>query len=144
MSIAFLYISEERYWSLYIFSSSSGSTAAVRSIKKHQTIEMAFTLFPPLGAKVKNQITVPLPCTLSWIEKMDPRNQVKISTPQKNIDVMKGTKVLHLPHHLLEPVYVVYASPQTNLPPQPPLPPKNRCILSKIKLVCLLAFHRMR
>ncbi|KAM9378031.1 IQ domain-containing protein M [Phaethornis superciliosus] len=37
------------------------STAAVRSIKKHQAIEMAFTLFPPLGAKVKNIITVPLP-----------------------------------------------------------------------------------
>ncbi|NXI73108.1 IQCM protein, partial [Anseranas semipalmata] len=37
------------------------STAAARSIKKHQAIEMAFTLFPPLGAKVKNLITVPLP-----------------------------------------------------------------------------------
>ncbi|XP_071609794.1 IQ domain-containing protein M isoform X2 [Heliangelus exortis] len=37
------------------------STAAVRSIKKHQAIEMAFTLYPPLGAKVKNIITVPLP-----------------------------------------------------------------------------------
>ncbi|KAM6072997.1 LOW QUALITY PROTEIN: IQ domain-containing protein M [Theristicus caerulescens] len=37
------------------------STAAVRSIKKHQAIQMAFTLFPPLGAKVKNLITVPLP-----------------------------------------------------------------------------------
>ncbi|NXG67288.1 IQCM protein, partial [Hemiprocne comata] len=37
------------------------STDTVRSIKKHQAIEMAFTLFPPLGAKVKNIITVPLP-----------------------------------------------------------------------------------
>ncbi|NXL94981.1 IQCM protein, partial [Alectura lathami] len=35
--------------------------SAVRSIKKHQAVEMAFTLFPPLGAKVKNIITVPLP-----------------------------------------------------------------------------------
>ncbi|KAF1435080.1 IQ domain-containing protein M, partial [Spheniscus demersus] len=37
------------------------STAAVRSIKKHQAIEMAFTLFSPLGAKVKDLITVLLP-----------------------------------------------------------------------------------
>ncbi|EOB04991.1 hypothetical protein Anapl_03354 [Anas platyrhynchos] len=40
---------------------SPASTASVRSIKKHQAIEMAFTLFPPLGAKVKNVVTVPLP-----------------------------------------------------------------------------------
>uniref|UniRef100_A0A8B9BMC5 IQ motif containing M n=1 Tax=Anser brachyrhynchus TaxID=132585 RepID=A0A8B9BMC5_9AVES len=40
---------------------SPASTAAVRSIKKHQAIEMAFTLFPPLGAKVKNVVIVPLP-----------------------------------------------------------------------------------
>ncbi|KAF1500650.1 IQ domain-containing protein M, partial [Eudyptula minor] len=37
------------------------STAAVRSIKKHQAIKMAFTLFSPLGAKVKDLITVLLP-----------------------------------------------------------------------------------
>lgn len=37
------------------------SATAVRNIKKHQAVEMAFTLFPPLGAKVKNVITVPLP-----------------------------------------------------------------------------------
>ncbi|XP_051474235.1 IQ domain-containing protein M [Apus apus] len=37
------------------------ATDAIKSIKKHQAIEMAFTLFPPLGAKVKNIITVPLP-----------------------------------------------------------------------------------
>ncbi|KAF1458912.1 IQ domain-containing protein M, partial [Pygoscelis antarcticus] len=42
------------------------STAAVRSIKKHQAIEMAFTLFSPLGAKVKNLITVPLP----WVHPL--------------------------------------------------------------------------
>ncbi|NXF35780.1 IQCM protein, partial [Nyctibius bracteatus] len=39
------------------------ATAAVRSIKKHQAIEMAFILFPPLGAKVKNLSTVPL----TWV-----------------------------------------------------------------------------
>ncbi|KAM9236141.1 LOW QUALITY PROTEIN: IQ domain-containing protein M [Leptosomus discolor] len=42
------------------------STAAVRSIKKHQANEMTFTLFPPLGAKVKNIIIVPLP----WVHSL--------------------------------------------------------------------------
>ncbi|NXE50758.1 IQCM protein, partial [Casuarius casuarius] len=37
------------------------STAPLRSIKKHQAIEMAFTLFPPLGANVKTIITVTSP-----------------------------------------------------------------------------------
>ncbi|NXI34239.1 IQCM protein, partial [Galbula dea] len=37
------------------------SGITVRSIKKHQAVEMAFTLFPPRGAKVKNIIKVPLP-----------------------------------------------------------------------------------
>ncbi|XP_072191908.1 IQ domain-containing protein M [Excalfactoria chinensis] len=37
------------------------SATSVKNIKKHQAVEMAFTLFPPLGAKVKNVITVPLP-----------------------------------------------------------------------------------
>ncbi|KAM9295749.1 LOW QUALITY PROTEIN: IQ domain-containing protein M [Morus bassanus] len=41
------------------------STAAVRSIKNHQAIEMAFTLFPPLGAKVKKPITV-----LLWVHPL--------------------------------------------------------------------------
>lgn len=43
--------------------------------------------------------------------------------PQKDMNVMKDVKVLHLPHDLLAPVYVAYTSPQTNLPP--PLPLKN-------------------
>ncbi|KAM7113289.1 LOW QUALITY PROTEIN: IQ domain-containing protein M [Ciconia maguari] len=42
------------------------STVAVRSTKKHQAIEKAFTLFPPLGAKVKNLITVLLP----WVRPL--------------------------------------------------------------------------
>lgn len=46
---------------IHFFCFSSASTASVRNIKKHQAIEMAFTLFPPLGAKVKNVVTVPLP-----------------------------------------------------------------------------------
>lgn len=71
MSIAFICISEESSWSLNIFSFSSASTAALRSIKKHQAIEMAFTLFPPLGAKVKNIITVPLPWVHPLIDGKD-------------------------------------------------------------------------
>ncbi|XP_074762050.1 LOW QUALITY PROTEIN: IQ domain-containing protein M [Athene noctua] len=42
------------------------STAAARSIRKHQAVEMAFTLFPPLGAKGKNPITVQLP----WVHPL--------------------------------------------------------------------------
>ncbi|XP_040525536.1 IQ domain-containing protein M isoform X3 [Gallus gallus] len=52
------------------------SATAVRNIKKHQAVEMAFTLFPPLGAKVKNVITVPLP----WLHPlMDGRGGSKKS-----------------------------------------------------------------
>ena len=71
MSIAFMYISEERCWSLYTFFFSLASTVAVRSIKKHQAIEMAFMLFPPLGAKVKNLIPVPLPWVHPLIDGKD-------------------------------------------------------------------------
>ncbi|NXC38126.1 IQCM protein, partial [Penelope pileata] len=52
------------------------STTAVKNIKKHQAVEMAFTLFPPLGAKVKNVITVPLP----WLHPlMDGKSESKKS-----------------------------------------------------------------
>ncbi|XP_042684320.1 IQ domain-containing protein M [Centrocercus urophasianus] len=52
------------------------SATAVRNIKKHQAVEMAFTMFPPLGAKVKNVITVPLP----WLHPlMDGRGGSKKS-----------------------------------------------------------------
>lgn len=51
---------------IHFFFFSSASTAALRNIKKHQAIEMAFTLFPLLGAKVKNLITVPLP----WVHPL--------------------------------------------------------------------------
>ncbi|NWX22397.1 IQCM protein, partial [Aegotheles bennettii] len=56
------------------------STATVRSIKKHQAIEMAFTLFPPLGAKVKNVVTVPLP----WVHPL--------------MDGTDGSKILAFSH----------------------------------------------
>ncbi|KAM6136374.1 LOW QUALITY PROTEIN: IQ domain-containing protein M [Phoenicopterus ruber ruber] len=46
------------------------STAAVRSIKRHQAIEMTFALFPPLGAKV-NLITVLLPWVHPFMDGKD-------------------------------------------------------------------------
>ncbi|XP_021252224.1 uncharacterized protein IQCM isoform X2 [Numida meleagris] len=52
------------------------SASSVRNIKKHQAVEMAFTLFPPLGAKVKNVTTVQLP----WLNPlMDGRGGSKKS-----------------------------------------------------------------
>ncbi|XP_068797147.1 IQ domain-containing protein M [Struthio camelus] len=56
------------------------SAASVRSIKKHQAIEMAFTLFPPLGANVKNIITVTSP----WVHPvMDGKDGSKYSACPK-------------------------------------------------------------
>lgn len=129
MSIAFIYISEESSWSLNISSFSSASTAALRSIKKHQAIEMAFTLFPPLGAKVKNIITVPLPWVHPLLDGKD--GSKKLGKNFKDMNVIKGMKGLYFPHHLLERVCVVHTPPQTNTPSPPPLSLKNKCILSK-------------
>ncbi|XP_071412072.1 IQ domain-containing protein M [Pithys albifrons albifrons] len=47
------------------------STAAVRTIKKHQAFEMAFTLFPLLAAKLKNLITVLLPWVHCLMDEKD-------------------------------------------------------------------------
>ncbi|NXA33778.1 IQCM protein, partial [Eudromia elegans] len=47
------------------------STAPLKSIKKDQAIEMAFTLFPPLGSHVKNIITVPPPWVFPIIQGKD-------------------------------------------------------------------------
>ncbi|KAM8808174.1 LOW QUALITY PROTEIN: IQ domain-containing protein M [Eudromia elegans] len=50
---------------------STTSTAPLKSIKKDQAIEMAFTLFPPLGSHVKNIITVPPPWVFPIIQGKD-------------------------------------------------------------------------
>ncbi|XP_062430926.1 IQ domain-containing protein M, partial [Rhea pennata] len=61
------------------------STAPLKSIKKHQAIEMAFTLFPPLGANVKNIITVASP----WVHPLtDGKGGCKNSG--KNFNPLEG------------------------------------------------------
>ncbi|NWI15805.1 IQCM protein, partial [Crypturellus soui] len=47
------------------------STAPLKSIRKAQAVEMAFTLFPPLGSHVKNIITVPPPWVYPVIQGKD-------------------------------------------------------------------------
>uniref|UniRef100_A0A803XYU6 IQ motif containing M n=1 Tax=Meleagris gallopavo TaxID=9103 RepID=A0A803XYU6_MELGA len=60
------------------------SATTVRNIRKHQAVEMAFTMFPPLGAKVKNVITVPLP----WLHPlMDGRGGSKKSVMNWILDI---------------------------------------------------------
>ncbi|NWJ02008.1 IQCM protein, partial [Crypturellus undulatus] len=49
----------------------STSTAPLKSIRKDQAVEMAFTLFPPLGSHVKNIITVPPPWVYPVIQGKD-------------------------------------------------------------------------
>lgn len=81
--IAYKY--QGKYVDHYPFFCSAASATAVRNIKKHQAVEMAFTMFPPLGAKVKNVITVPLP----WLHPlMDGRGGSKKSG--KNFSLSEG------------------------------------------------------
>ncbi|NWX96610.1 IQCM protein, partial [Nothoprocta ornata] len=47
------------------------STAPLKSVQKDQAVEMAFTLFPPLGSHVKNIITVPPPWVYPIIQGKD-------------------------------------------------------------------------
>ncbi|NXA47158.1 IQCM protein, partial [Nothocercus julius] len=47
------------------------STAPLKSIRKDEAVEMAFTLFPPLGSHVKNIITVPPPWVYPVIQGKD-------------------------------------------------------------------------
>lgn len=62
----YMYIRGKMLVIIHFFPYFSASAAAIRSIKKHQAFEMAFTLFPFLAAKLKNLIKV----LLLWVHPL--------------------------------------------------------------------------